>query len=417
MIFLVGARRSGTNWLQRIVNAHPDVVGVPSETYLFSRAIRPLTERFQHGAAGSLSLGVIYMERRAFLDALRDFCDAIFLGLLDALGPGAARLTERTPEHTTSLDLINDIYPDARIVHIIRDGRDVVRSLASQHWGPGSIRQAAEEWKESVEKARADGGSSESYLEVRYEALLAEPRTEIRRMYEHLDLEVNDEILDAALIEANVLFNLDPGYASVGVGKWVDRFSTADLAEFNSVAGPLLGELGYAEVAPGPAGEEVDDNGRSPAAPIPKVRRLRQVAGQLVRVGRKDGWARIADEAIFGAQTLADKFLGAMSIRRWSDMEPLLDPSVFVGIHGGDVEWRGRGGSALAALQAAVVDDVAFDGRQVRGDVYPAPSVMTVVATYEVDGRLHDRMFVLTVEGDRIIRVAYYRFPLGTGTS
>src|SRR4051794_19181933 len=53
MIFNVGARRSGTFWLQRIVAAHPGVSAVPSETHLFSDGIAPLFSRLQHSVRSS----------------------------------------------------------------------------------------------------------------------------------------------------------------------------------------------------------------------------------------------------------------------------------------------------------------------------------------------------------------------------
>ena len=75
MIFALGQRRSGTNWLQRMLGSHPDVAAVPGESFFFSHGIRPLTERIHHGAAGSPMTTFTFMELDALLDALRDFCD------------------------------------------------------------------------------------------------------------------------------------------------------------------------------------------------------------------------------------------------------------------------------------------------------------------------------------------------------
>jgi hypothetical protein len=161
MIFGVGSRRSGTFWLQRIITAHPAVSAVGSETHLFSHGIAPLAERFHHAALGSAQVGSTFIERAALLDALRDFCDAVFAPMLE---PGKERLAERTPLHALHTGLIGDIYPDGRIVHIIRDGRDVVRSLLAQQWGPENVAEGAREWRAAIETARAGAGDSRRYL-------------------------------------------------------------------------------------------------------------------------------------------------------------------------------------------------------------------------------------------------------------
>jgi hypothetical protein len=129
MIFNVGSRRSGTFWLQRIVTAHPEVSAVGSETHLFSHGIAPLAERFHHAAMGSGQVGTTFIERDTLLDALRDFCDTVFAPMLE---PGKTRLAERTPLHALHTGLIGDIYPDGRIVHIIRDGRAVATAPCSR---------------------------------------------------------------------------------------------------------------------------------------------------------------------------------------------------------------------------------------------------------------------------------------------
>src|SRR5436190_18737486 len=180
MIFNVGSRRSGTFWLQRIVSAHPAVSAVGSETHLFSHGIAPLAERFHHAALGSAQVGSTFIERDVLLDALREFCDTVFTPLLE---PGKECLAERTPLHALHTGLIRDIYPDGRIVHIIRDGRDVVRSLLAQQWGPRNVAEGAAEWRAAIEAARAGARGSDRYLEVRYEDLQAEPATRLSGLY------------------------------------------------------------------------------------------------------------------------------------------------------------------------------------------------------------------------------------------
>jgi hypothetical protein len=242
MIFNVGARRSGTFWLQRIVTAHPAVSAVANETHLFSHGIAPLAERFQHAQPGSAQVGSTYIERESMLDAMRDFCDCVFAPMLE---PGRQRLAERTPLHALHTGLIADVYPDAQIVHIVRDGRDVVRSLLAQQWGPDNVVAAAREWRSSIESARAGAAGSDRYLEVRYEELHADPATLVTELYGWLGLPVDDAILALATAEARLERNLDPGATPAGPGKWRTVLTPDDLAAFEDIAGDMLYGLGY----------------------------------------------------------------------------------------------------------------------------------------------------------------------------
>src|SRR4051794_4246873 len=171
MIFNVGARRSGTFWLQRIVATHPDVDAVPAETHLFSHGIAPLLERFSHGLRSTPQVGQVWMDREELLDACRDFCDRVFLAQFET---DARHLAERTPVHVLHLDLLAELYPDAQVVHIIRDGRDVARSVLTKRWGPATMEEAATEWDTSVRSGR-DTEFPGTYLEVLYEDLLVQP--------------------------------------------------------------------------------------------------------------------------------------------------------------------------------------------------------------------------------------------------
>lgn len=248
MIFNVGARRSGTYWLQRIVTAHPSVGSVPSETHLISHGIAPLLERFQHERRDAPDVGMVYVDRDGLLAALRRLCDQVFG---EFMGPDQARVAERTPLHVFHVGLIAEIYPDARVVHIIRDGRDVARSIAAQDWGPAEVADAAREWRDSVTAGRRAALTAERYLEVRYEALLADPRREIERLYAWLGLPATSEDLAHPLAESARHENVDRfGVGGIATQKWRSVFDRRDLAAFNEVAGDLLDELGYPAVAP-----------------------------------------------------------------------------------------------------------------------------------------------------------------------
>lgn len=248
MIFNVGARRSGTYWLQRIVCAHPAVAEVPGETYVFSHGIAPLLERFRHEERDEQLVGSVYAERARLIAAVRAFCDTVFE---EFAGSGERFVAERTPWHVHHLPLIAEVYPDARFVHIVRDGRDVVRSAVAQPWPPHTVTEAAEEWRAAVEAGRAAAAVLDGrLLEVRYEDLLNEPRIQIERVYSHLGLEGG---LEEGLAAAGHETNLGPHDIRVGTEKWREGWGRRDLRAFERVAGDLLRELGYAQ-GPGVSG-------------------------------------------------------------------------------------------------------------------------------------------------------------------
>jgi hypothetical protein len=240
MIFNVGARRSGTYWLQRIVCAHPAVGEVPSETYVFSHGIAPLMERFQYDDRNSPEVGKVFADRGRLIESVRGLCDTVFGEFAE---PGHSHVAERTPWHVFHLALIAEVYPDARFVHIVRDGRDAVRSLVAQPWGPATVADAAEEWRSSVSAGRdAAPGLGDRFIEVRYEDLLADRRSMIERIYTHLGLEGG---LDEALAAAGEVSNLGSHDRRVGAGKWRDGWRRRDVRDFDRVAGELLRALGY----------------------------------------------------------------------------------------------------------------------------------------------------------------------------
>jgi hypothetical protein len=240
MIFSFGARRSGTFWLQRIITSHPRVAAVPSESFFFASAIAPLFESFQDLDRYIQRTGRIYAHHEVLLDATRDFCDRIFLQFSER---GTDRIAERTPAHIEHIDLMNAIYPDAYYLHIVRDGRDAARSLASRDWYSGSLQEAALEWRRSVLAARA-AQRPERFLEVRYEELLANPVPLITQIFDFLDLDVDTQVLHAAGQEARVQLNAD-SETPVSAQKWRWAMAPEEQDLVLRLAGEALLEYGY----------------------------------------------------------------------------------------------------------------------------------------------------------------------------
>jgi hypothetical protein len=401
-----------------MLGAHPQVGTIPGETFLFSDGLRPLADRFQHGLAGSARTGIAFMDRGAFLDAARAFCDAVFDGLAEVVGvPPGGRIVERTPTHARHLDLIGAVYPDARVLHIVRDGRDVARSLVSQSWGPTSVAEAAVEWDETVRDARRAGRDLDRYREVRYEDLVRAPADHLAAILGWLDLDAGEDALAPMLREAGSAFNVDAAYPDVGPGKWAGVFEPDDLSAFAAVAGDLLAELGYAPpVAGAVPGPVAAPDGPGPVRP-PAIGPARRLAAALR--GARAGWTLQPGDAqrqvrrrLDQGQLLVEAFMEDLAARRFDDLPRHCAADVQVRSDAAEtgVGWADRGLDAIRRLATELAADEVLRGRQVRGQVYPGVPGYTVVAVYETgDGQRHSVTFVLGMAGGAVTQIAVHR--------
>ena len=385
LIFSFGVQRSGTYWLQRIIGAHPEVSEVPSETQLFYRGIDRLFEVFHHGSRGSPIAGEMFVERDELLDATRDLCDRVLISYLE---PGRRFLAERTASHVYSVPNIAAVYPDARLVHIVRDGRDVVRSLLNMSFGPDEVGEATEVWRKGIVEARA-AAPPDRYREVRYEELLADPEAQIRELYGWLDLSAGEQEVGAALTEARLKRNEDPSDPRVATAKWRDSFSPEDLADFMAVGGELLAELGYqTEEAPAP---------RRPTRSV--LRRFRRAPPQPAQ-----GFD------LYAAQRAVDAIMAAMALGDGPALNELVAETFHARVIGAGEERLLIG---TAALLEWLREDEASEGRQLRADPHPGLPTYSVVQTLaRQDGRTQDRTLEFTFQGDRLEVLTLYRFPL-----
>lgn len=100
---------------------------------------------------------------------------------------GKTRWCDKTPRYTTCLDFINELFPDAQFVHMIRNGRDVVASHRDR-WGYWRAVKATKVWREFVTRGRTFGNAvpSDRYVEVRYEDLVGDPKRSLQIILDFL---------------------------------------------------------------------------------------------------------------------------------------------------------------------------------------------------------------------------------------
>lgn len=188
----------------------------------------------------------------------RDTLPAVISGLFEknARGEGKVRWGDKTPYYVMHIPKLLEWFPDAQIVHLIRDGRDVALSLFGRRhdFHVYNTFFAAEYWESYVEKGHALGSTlpPDQYLELRYEDLLAQPENTMRRLCAFLGEAYSAELFEVASVDAPTKTPLvhKPLQAD-NAGKWRSRMTASQIRAFEGVAGKTLREFGYDLASPG----------------------------------------------------------------------------------------------------------------------------------------------------------------------
>lgn len=389
LVLVVGAPRSGTTWVQRAVAAHPDVLALPSETHLFSSAMSVLRDQAQGGLVGSPATGTWFMPQQEFVRAGRAFCDAALGAYVTRTRPDAARVIERSPTHVWHLGLVASLYPDAWVLHVLRDGRDVVRSQVAQSWGPSQVEPAAALWASAVRSARAAAPELRRYREVRYEDLLHDPSA-ITEVFDFLELPALDAAVRQSELESGRAVNVDPTRPDVAAGKWRRDWSAEDLAAFDRAAGEVLVEAGYTREPVAPAG---------PASRPGRRRRRPEVA------------RRVSTPEPELAQRFVDRVVEALAGGDGAAVVAALTPEAVVRVRDGDEDWRLLGAAGATRLQDHLQAQPAW-GDPLRGEQQLAGTTWTLVLAHRhADGAVVERLLQLTLAaGPRVAELRLTRF-------
>jgi LPS sulfotransferase NodH len=268
-LLIIGAPRSGTTWLQAMVGAHP-LICTTDELKLFDFFTGPWAKswesllRLQKDGRGARRHGLtgVWSEDE-FRHFLREFLERVYTRVLERK-PEAMVILDKTPGYSEYVEHINWLIPQAKFIHLIRDGRDVVVSLqaASQGWGelwaPNKVESAAFLWKSALLAARKGQQYTGRYMEVRYEELLTNGAQILSSIFDFVG--VPAKAVNAAAIFQDHQFQKmkqeGAGVQDFGLpkeffrkgqaGDWQNALSPQQRYFINEIAGDLLGELGYA---------------------------------------------------------------------------------------------------------------------------------------------------------------------------
>nr|MDQ3317951.1 sulfotransferase [Actinomycetota bacterium] len=303
VFFVVGQQKSGTTWLMRMLDAHPEIL-CRGEGRFFGREWRQesVKETDAKRPPSSLYNAVLdaeylrlWIERSVWsrdddpdehVDNLLRMAVDYFL-MAELSKTGKRLVGDKSPLLTPdTVGEISAVYPEAKVIHIIRDGRDAVVSAVHHSWNFGgkksarasarreaylnspterresvfaknSLGRMAAEWAARVGRTVKDGPKllGDNYAEVRYEDLLERPEEEVARLLAFLGADSGAEAVKRC-VGAGSFERLSKGrkrgeedvtsFFRKGVaGDWKNAFTERDKEVFKEEAGELLVQLGY----------------------------------------------------------------------------------------------------------------------------------------------------------------------------
>ena len=256
-IFIGGCERSGTTLLGAMLGAHPELITTPESQFLdlaFTTEASPrdTLERFDEDWRFKLW----GLDPRARSSMPKDH-PTLIRKLVAEYGkqrsaPPDARWVDHTPNNFQRAHNLLGLFPQAKFVHLVRDGRAVAASVMPLDWGPNTIIRAARWWVEST----AHGLAAENewgrgvVLRVRYEDLVTDPQAALLRLCEFLGIEFHPQMLSASGFQPPEYTRKQ--HAFVGrppdpsrLRAWRRELSSREVEIFEAITGSFLVQLGY----------------------------------------------------------------------------------------------------------------------------------------------------------------------------
>jgi len=270
-LFIVGCPRSGTTLLQRMVNAHPQIAITPEShwiPHLYEKpwALTPgglithklIRELTAHPKFARLGIGRKKELKRLARNGQPLTYSRLVAAILDLYGKaqGKPLVGDKTPDYVRRISTLHRLWPQARFVHVIRDGRDVCLSMMEwpkvrpkpgdfMTWKEDPASTAAWWWAFNVRSGRDAGRSLKSglYYELRYEALVTRPREECKLLCAFLGVPFDEAMLrfhedqtrpDPGLERKRAGLPVTPGFRD-----WQSQMPAEELERFEAPAGDL----------------------------------------------------------------------------------------------------------------------------------------------------------------------------------
>ena len=252
-VFIISSGRSGTTLMRSMLVAS-EQIAIPAETQILHKlavkfkAYRGLgwADLSRLMVAEFESHPVFYMWETNLAPAyqkivglpveersLARIIDEVYMTYAAEKFPKAKIWGDQSPIHTFHLSYIDKIFPDAKFIHLVRDGRDVISSMVKRQ-GDDYLHEAVYRWKTSIKRTNAFQKriGADQYIEVRYEDLVQNSETTLKNISRFIPIEYTSRMLDYWKLPTTLEHKYNSYHQNLGkpvfassVGKWRERLT------------------------------------------------------------------------------------------------------------------------------------------------------------------------------------------------
>ncbi len=245
VIFIIGAPRSGTTLLQKILSSHTGLFSIQDETGIFSyQNIFDLKRKH---------FGLSDQEQLRLFKESKDIIDFFERGVKMIPHEHNQMFVEKTPQHIMYLKFLMKHFPNAKFIHIVRDGRDCYCSAKNHPTMPQntSLKQYAKYWKKCVLNVIENQNSN--LLTITYENLSSFPKESVTKIMKFLNLKFEEHQLDSNMYKddprakLSQFQKLNSKIEPSSVNRWEKELSDEEKKDFLYLARNELLYFKYAE--------------------------------------------------------------------------------------------------------------------------------------------------------------------------
>lgn len=215
-VFIVGAPRSGTTWLQSSLDTHPEIASLGNiELRFFSEYIHPLLKAWENEKAVYQKFGVglhAVLKKEEFEKYLLELLFNVYSKVLNK-NPSAKIILDKYPGNSLQINTINKLLPNAKFIHIIRNPLDAITSMLSvnkrEGFGFDNVLDSAKYWNRCVDSCNKWSSKiPNQFFEIRYEDLVQNQSYYLNKIFLFLGIAHSEEIVQN-VIAANT-FDIKP---------------------------------------------------------------------------------------------------------------------------------------------------------------------------------------------------------------